>query len=131
MNETQESAFLKTIQGAVLITHNNEDLLCCIEDLQSTKYFSIGQIFHAVRVLNGKTVEDYGNLWPKYRPANGTNPQSNDWQHIAAAYENCESDYDFLVEACNQLKEEVPAIVARKTVEQNISAFKASLSENI
>ncbi len=122
MNKTH-SGFLKTITGVVLITKDGEDMLCCLEDMQSTKHFTIGQIFTAVRVLYGKSVNEYGNLWPKFR-VNSNGPISNDWIALQQIYTNCESDYEFLVAVCEQLKEDVPEIVPRAKVQEQLNLFK-------
>ena len=127
MSQTN-SGYLKAITGVVLISKDGDDMLCCLEDMQSTKYFTIGQIFNAVRVLYGKTVNDYGNLWPKYRVYRD-GPISNDWIALQQIQENCESDYDFLVEVCKQLKEEVPVVVARETVEKQLVIFKDLITD--
>lgn len=124
MNKSH-SGFLKTITGVVLISKDGNDMLCCIEDMQSTKNFTIGQIFNAVRVLYGKSVSDYGTLWPRYKDDN--NNVSNDWKALTQAQMNCESDYDFLVAACEQLKEEVPEVIPRAKVVEQLNLFKEVL----
>lgn len=116
------SGMLKTISGVVLINKDGENILCCLEDMQGTKYFTIGQIFNAVRVLNGKSVSDYGKIWPCFKDDN--NNISNDWKALKQIQSNCESDYDFLVEVCKQLKEEVPEVVPREIVETQLFLFK-------
>ena len=129
MSKTQ-AGYLKAITGVLLINKDGNDMLCCLEDMQLTKYFTIGQIFNAVRVLNAKTVDQYGKLWPRYKDENEN--VSNDWKYLQSVYESSESDYDFLVAACEQLKEEVPAIVPRAEVEKRIQLTKdalASISE--
>lgn len=123
MNKNQ-SVYLKTITGVVLINVGNEDVLCCLEDMQYSKYFTIGQIFNAIRVLNGKTVNDYGKLWPKFK-VDGV--VTNEWIHLQSIMNNCDSDYDFLVEVCNQLQEEVPAVVERSKVLDRIEVFKETI----
>jgi hypothetical protein len=122
------SGYLKAITGVLLISKDGTDMLCCIEDLQNTKHFTIGQIFNAIRVLNGKSVKDYGSLWPKYR-VSSDDSISKDWEALTSAYQNCDSDYEFLIAACEQLKEEVPEIVERKTVEKQIELFKQTITE--
>jgi hypothetical protein len=121
------SGYLKTITGVLLISKDGDDMLCCIEDLQNTKHFTIGQIFNAIRVLNGKSVKDYGSLWPKYR-VGYESTISKDWEALTSAYNNCESDYEFLIAACEQLQEEVPEIVERKKVEKQIELFKQTIT---
>ena len=122
------SGILKTITGVVLISQDGTDILCCLEDMQETKEFTIGQIFTAVRVLYGKDINEYGTLWPKFR-VYPDGPISNDWIALKQIHENCESDYEFLVAACEQLKEEVPAIVERKQVQEKIELFKAVMAD--
>lgn len=126
MNKSH-SGFLKGITGVVLISKDGNDMLCCIEDMQNSKHFTIGQIFNAVRVLYGKSVSDYGTLWPRYKDANDN--ISNDWKALTQAQNNCESDYEFLVAACEQLKEEVPEVVPREKVLQQLNLFKEILSD--
>lgn len=123
MNNTH-SASLKAITGVLLINKDGEDHLYCIDDMQHTKYFTIGQIFNAVRVLYGKEVNDYGKLWPHYKVGVSI---SNDWKAIQSAMESCTSDYDFLIEACKQLNEEVPEVVPREKVQQRLEMYKDTL----
>ncbi|AFC21510.1 hypothetical protein GAP32_062 [Cronobacter phage vB_CsaM_GAP32] len=127
MNKSH-SGFLKAITGVVLISKDGEDMLCCLEDMQSTKHFTIGQIFTAVRVLYGKSVNDYGTLWPKFR-VHSNGPISNDWIALQQIHDNCESDYEFLVAACEQLKEEVPDVVPRAEVEKQLQVFKGVITD--
>ena len=117
---------LKEITGVVLISKDGEDLLCCLEDMTKSKYFTVGQIFNAVRILNGKSVEDYKRKWPKYKDSTGN--ISNDWKALEQAKANCESDYDFLVEVCKQLNEDVPDVIPRETVQKNLSNLKNKLT---
>lgn len=116
----QHSAYLKAITGVVLISKNGEDSLYCLEDMQHTKYFTIGQLFNAVQVLYGKEVDEYGKLWPRYK-------NSNDWIALRSIMDNCDSDYDFLVEACKQLNEEIPEIVPKSTVLERLELFKQTI----
>lgn len=122
MNATH-SQNLKTIGGVVLINHEGSEKLCCLEDMQHTKFFTIGQLFNAVRVFHGKEVAEYGDLWPSYRNRK-TGEVSADWETLKAVLENCESDYDFMVEACAQLNEEVPEIVERSVVLDRLELFR-------
>ncbi|UYE98479.1 hypothetical protein XbC2_50 [Xanthomonas phage XbC2] len=124
---TSHSGYLKAITGVVLIRKDGTDMLCCVEDLTRTKHFTIGQIFNAVRVLYGKSVEQYGKLWPHYKDENEN--ISNDWKALSQAHENCDTDYEFLVEACKQLNEEVPEIVAKAEVEKRIQMLKDAITE--
>lgn len=125
MNKTH-SAYLKAISGVLLISRNGEEKLYTIEDMQYSKYFTVGQIFNAIRILYGKEVSEYGTLWPRYS-VNGT--VSNDWIALQSAMDNCETDYDFLVEACKQLNEEVPEIIPREKVNSRLELFKESLAQ--
>ena len=115
------SAILKSITGVLLIEKNGEDKLVCIEDLRSSKHFSIGQLFNAIRVLNNKTVQQYGAKWP--RSDVGTEC-SNDWLALKAAYKNSNSDYEFLIEVCNQLQETVHEVVEREKVLKKLEKFR-------
>ncbi|AZU98029.1 hypothetical protein SEPL_338 [Salmonella phage SE_PL] len=121
--KTNHSENLKTIGGVVLINHEGSEKLCCLEDMQHTKFFTIGQLFNAIRVYHGKDVSDYGDLWPSYRNRK-TGEVSSDWETLKAVLENCESDYDFMVEACAQLNEEVPEVLERKTVLERLELFR-------
>lgn len=123
MNKSHSTA-LKAISGVLLINKDGEERLYCIEDMQNSKYFSVGQIFNAVRILYGKEVQDYGKLWPKYKVNDAI---SNDWLYLQSIMENCDTDYDFLVEACNQLNEEVPEIVSREDVKKRLELFKDTI----
>ncbi|AQW88582.1 hypothetical protein pEaSNUABM50_00055 [Erwinia phage pEa_SNUABM_50] len=123
MNKTHSTS-LKAITGVILINKDGEDHLYCIDDMQHTKHFTIGQIFNAVRVLYGKEVHEYGKLWPHYKVDEVV---SNDWKAIQSAMESCTSDYDFLVEACKQLNEEVPEIVPRDKVQQRLEMYKETV----
>ncbi|SOK58319.1 hypothetical protein [Yersinia phage fHe-Yen9-04] len=123
MNKTH-STYLKAITGVILVNKDGEEYMYCIEDMQYSKYFTIGQIFNAIRVLYGKDVGDYGKLWPRYK-INET--ISNDWLTLQSAMDNCDTDYDFLVEACKQLNEEVPEIVEREKVLQRLELVKETI----
>lgn len=125
MNKTH-SAYLKSITGVLLISKNGEDKIYTVEDMQYSKYFTIGQIFNAIRVLYGKDIKDYGTKWPRHK-VDGV--VSNDWIHLQSAMDNCDSDYDFLVEACKQLDEEVPEIVPREKVNMRLELFKETLAQ--
>ena len=122
MNATH-SQNLKAVGGVVLINHEGSEKLCCLEDMQHTKCFTIGQLFNAIRVLNDKEVSEYGDLWPSYRNRK-TGEVSADWETLKAVLENCESDYDFMVEICAQLNEDVPEIVERKIVLENLEKLR-------
>ncbi|ELW0836591.1 hypothetical protein ACRYKS_26610 [Escherichia coli] len=116
------SSVLKAIGGVLLIEVQGEPKLCCLEDMKNTKHFSTGQIFNAIRVLNDKSVQDYGKVWPSY-----VNPEgeiSADWKTIEAVRVSCESDWDFIVEVCDQLQEDVPEIVERKEVLAQLDKFR-------
>lgn len=119
------AAYLKTITGVIMIEKDGEERLCCLDDMQHTKHFTIGQIFHAISVLYGKTHTSYGKLWPRYKDDN--DEVSKDWQALQALASNCDSDYDIVVEACKQLNEEVPEIVPRETVEKRLNMFKENM----
>jgi|AGFT01.1.fsa_nt_gi hypothetical protein len=121
--KTNHSQILKTVGGVVLINHEGSEKLCCLEDMQHTKYFTIGQLFNAIRVYHGKDVQEYGDLWPSYRNRK-TGEVSADWETLKAVLDNCDSDYDFMVEACAQLNEEVPEIVERKTVLERLDMYR-------
>lgn len=116
------SSILKAIGGVVLIEVNGETKLCCLEDMKNTKHFSTGQIFNAIRVLNDKTVSDYGKKWPSYR--NEDYEVSTDWKTIEQVRINSNSDWDFIIEVCNQLQEEIPVLVERKDVLVNLEKFR-------
>lgn len=120
----EHSQILQAIGGVVLINHEGSEKLCSLDDMQHTKYFTIGQLFNAIRVLYGKDVVDYGDLWPSYRNRK-TGEVSADWETLKAVLENCDSDYDFMVEACAQLNEEVPVILDRKTVSERLDLYRA------
>lgn len=124
MND-KSALYLKTITGVILIDKDGEERLCCLEDMQHTKHFTIGQIFHAVSVLYGKSASSYGKLWPRYK--DDEQNISKDWITLQGAVQNCDSDYEVLVEACKQLNEPVPEIVPRETVEKRLSMFKDNL----
>lgn len=120
----EHSQILQTVGGVVLINHEGSEKLCCLEDMQHTKYFTIGQLFNAVRVLNGKNVEEYGDLWPSYRNRK-TGEVSADWETLKAVLVNCDSDYDFMVEACAQLNEDVPEVIDRKQVVERLELLRS------
>lgn len=116
------SSVLKAIGGVLLIEVQGEPKLCCLEDMKSTKHFSTGQIFNAIRVLNDKSVVDYGKVWPSYRNSEGE--ISADWQTLEVVRLSCESDWDFIVEVCDQLQEDVPELVERKEVLAQLEKFR-------
>lgn len=116
------SSILKAIGGVLLIEVQGEPKLCCLEDMKQTKFFGTGQIFNAIRVLNDKTIAQYGKAWPNYR--NDEGEISTDWKTIEAVRQNCDSDWDFIVEVCDQLQEEVPEIVERKEVLLQLEKFR-------
>lgn len=115
------SQLLKAITGVLLIEKEGSTKLVCIEDLGFAKHFSIGQLFNAIRVLNNKTVEQYGNKWP--RSAVGDEP-SKVWLSLQEAYNSSDSDLEFLKDVCEQLGEEVPAIVERDVVLKNLEQYR-------
>ncbi|AGC34832.1 hypothetical protein [Escherichia coli] len=116
------SSILKAIGGVLLIEVKGEPKLCCLEDMKNTKHFSTGQIFNAIRILNDKSIADYGKVWPVYQNADGD--ISTDWKTIEAVRQSCESDWDFIVEVCDQLQEDVPEIVERKEVLARLEKFR-------
>lgn len=116
------SSVLKAIGGVLLIEVLGESKLCCVEDMKSTKFFSTGQIFNAIRVLNDKTVEDYGKVWPQYRNQDGE--ISTDWKTLEAVRESCNSDWEFVIEVCDQLQEDVPDVIERKEVQAQLEKFR-------
>lgn len=127
---------LRNITGTVVIDFDGEERLCCLEDMQFTKAFSIGQLFNAVRVLNGKSAESYGKLWPRYSAdtspntldsTEDTDGTSQGWKVLKAAMAACESDYEMLTLVCNQLQEEVPVIVPKAKVQERLNMFKENM----
>lgn len=119
MNISEE---LKKITGVILIEVQGESKLCCLEDMKNTKNFSTGQIFHAIRIFNDKSIEQYGKHWPHYK--NEDDEISTDWKTIEAVRKNCESDWAFIVEVCNQLHENVPEMVERKVVQERLEMYR-------
>ncbi len=115
------SQILKSITGVLLIEKEGSPKLVCIEDLGFTKHFSIGQLFNAIRVLNNKTVDQYGNKWPKSTV--GDEP-SKVWLSLQEAYSSSNSDLDFLEDVCEQLGEEMPAIVSRDVVLKQLEQYR-------
>lgn len=121
----KNSETLKKIGGVVLIDKDGTPKLCSLEDMQFSKHFTVGQLFRAVQVLNGKTIEQYGNKWPSYWKDKDNNVMSDSYKTLIENYNNkFDSDYDFLVEVCNQLGEEVPEVVARKTVLERLELYR-------
>lgn len=116
------SQILKAITGVLLIEKEGSSKLVCIEDLGFTKHFSIGQLFNAIRVLNNKTVEQYGNKWPK---SNVGDEPSKVWQSLQEAYSTSKSDLEFLQDVCEQLGEEVPEIIERETVLKQLEQYRS------
>lgn len=115
------SQILKAITGVLLIEKEGSPKLVCIEDLGFAKHFSIGQLFNAIRVLNNKTVEQYGTKWPK--SSVGAEP-SKVWLSLQEAYNSSNSDLEFLEDVCEQLGEEVPAIVEREVVLKQLEQLR-------
>lgn len=115
------SKILKAITGVLLIEKDGEDKLVCIEDLGHSKHFSIGQLFNAVRVLNDKSIEQYGDKWPTCSV--GTE-ESNDWKAIKSVYQSTETDLEFLFEVCEQLGEEIPKVVPRDEVLKELEKYR-------
>lgn len=117
------SDLLKAIGGVLLIEVKGEPKLCCIEDMMHSKHFTIGQLFHAVATLNNKTPADYGNAWPRYK--NADDEVSKDWKVLENARKNnCENDYEFIIEVCTQLGENPPTVIARSEVLKNLDKFR-------
>lgn len=120
----KNSETLKKIGGVVLIDKDGTPKLCALEDMQYSKHFTVGQLFRAVQVLNGKTIEQYGNKWPSYWKDKENNIISDSYTALIENYKNFESDYSFLVEVCNQLGEEVPKIVERKVIQERLELYR-------
>lgn len=117
------SQILKAIGGVLLIEKDGEQKLVCIEDLGHAKHFSIGQLFNAIRVLNNKTVQQYGDKWPTSSVGTGT--ASKDWQALVSVHQNeSETDLEFLFEVCEQLGEEIPKIVPREEVQKQLEQYR-------
>lgn len=115
------SQILKAITGVLLMEKNGEQRLVCIEDLGHTKHFSIGQMFNAIRVLNNKEVTQYGDKWPT---SNVGDTESQDWKALKSAYNDAETDLEFLFTVCEQLGEEMPAIVERDVVQKQLEKYR-------
>lgn len=130
---SKTSLYLKSIKGVLVIHDEGEPRLCCLADMQNTKHFGVGQIFNAIAELNGKTSKNYGKLWPKFRDSNGD--VSKEWKTLEVALENCNNDYEFVIEACKQLQEEVPECIPRSEVQKRLDQFNANseqfVKENI
>ena len=116
------SQILKAITGVLLIEKDGESKLVCIEDLASTKHFSIGQLFNAIRVLNNKTTEQYGNKWPK---CNVGDEPSKVWETLVQDHDASVSDLDFLQDVCDQLGEEMPEVIARDKVQKQLEKYRS------
>lgn len=115
------SVYLKAITGVLLIDIDQKPQLCCIEEMKSSKFFNIGQMFNAVAVLNNKTPKQYGKLWPSFRDVNGD--VSKEWNAIQSVHQSCENDYEFLQAVCKQLQEEVPEVVSKNVVQKRLDEF--------
>lgn len=115
------SQILNAITGVLLIEKGGEPKLVCIEDLGHAKHFSIGQLFNAIRVLNNKEVTQYGDKWPK---SNVGDVASTDWEALKSAYADSETDLEFLYTVCEQLGEEMPTIVDREKVQENLDLYR-------
>ncbi|AFA44716.1 hypothetical protein ACQ27_gp572 [Klebsiella phage K64-1] len=122
MRDEKTSKILKAIGGVLIIDVKGEPKLCAMEDLKKSKFFDIGSLFNAIRVLNNKEVEDYGLKWPTYRDASGE--ISNSWKTIQEVHSRSDNDWDFIVAVCEQLNEEVPEVLEKYIVLQNLDSFR-------
>lgn len=122
IKDDKTTRILKAIGGVLLIDVQGEPKLCAMEDMKNSKFFDIGSLFNAIRVLNGKEISDYGNLWPSYRNTEGD--ISNEWKMIKEVHSKADSDWDFVLEVCNQLQEEVPVVLEKKEVLKGLDDFK-------
>lgn len=125
---------LKKIGGGIVVTIGYpgtmvfEKRLFCVSDLERYNGLSIGQLFNAVRELNGKRIEDYGTKWPTFfghfSDENMTNiVPSPQFTYIQRAFNNCTDDYMRLVLVCDQLGEEVPECISTEELKTRIAVF--------
>lgn len=128
MKET--GAVLRTIGGVILIQTANEPRLYCIEDLEHENTLTIGQLFNAVRILNGKTIQDYGKDWPYFSIQEGERKgePSQQFRTISSVLKNRSNDLERLQLVCSQLNEEMPAIIARDKVQERLDLFKDTIA---
>ncbi len=105
MRDEKTSKILKAIGGVLIIDVKGEPKLCAMEDLKKSKFF-----------------EDYGLKWPTYRDASGE--ISNSWKTIQEVHSRSDNDWDFIVAVCEQLNEEVPEVLEKYIVLQNLDSFR-------
>lgn len=131
---------LKVIGGGIVVTLGMkgtslfEKRLYCVSDLQHTNDLTPGQLFNAVRELNGKTKEDYGLKWPIFRKPGTSGDEgpisdekiSGQYKYIRGSFNNANSDLEKLVAVCSQLDEEVPELISteelKKRIEEHLAA---------
>lgn len=109
------STTLQDIGGVIRIVKANESSprTYCLEDLQYTKECTIGEVFRAVREYYGKTVEDYGKLWVRFR--NDDNTLNNRYQVLNEKFKKC-NDLEKIQIACLELQEkEIPVLPLEET----------------
>lgn len=112
---------IKRIGGVIAVTVGYEPRLYAVQELEKSNSLTIGQLFNAVRSLNGKSIADYGDKWPKF--SNGTSTVSGKFTYIQEAFKACTSDLERLRLTCEQLGEELPELIDRDEIKKRIDAF--------
>ncbi len=122
---SEMSVILKQIGGVILVQKNDESRLYCIADLEYVNELSTGQLFNAVRVLNGKTVQDYGDDWPKFRVEKGerVGEISEKWKTINEVLKKRSNDLERLKLVFAQLKEEFPEVLDHDKTQERLDLF--------
>lgn len=123
---------LKKIGGALVVTigykgsERYEQRLYCVSDLEFENSITIGQMFNAVRELNGKSTTDYGDRWPVTYPVNViTQPGeerkfSGQFAKLISSFQNCTSDLARLELVCDQLGEDMLELISTEELKKRI-----------
>lgn len=124
-NISEISKILHSINGVIFINKGTEPRLYCIEDLQYTDELSIGQIFNGLLAYYGKSAEQYGTSFPKYRTASGD--ISVRFTALKEKIDSCKNDYEKVILASKELGEEAPHIIPLADVQSNLNSYLKEL----
>lgn len=121
---------LKEIGGVILVQTSDESRLYCIDDLQYVNELTIGQLFNAVRILNSKSIEDYGDLWPTFRVQSGERKGeiSEKFKTISSVLKNRKNDLERLKLVFAQLQEEFPELYEREKAQERLELFNEMIA---
>lgn len=120
-NEKEISDFLEQVQGAIVMKHNGEMKLFCIEDLAYQNTLCIYDAFTAIRIFHGKLPTDYGKKWLKYR--SDAEQVSSRFLHINSIFKNFKNDLDKLNYVCSILGESDLISVPKTETENALQAY--------